>query len=277
MEPTCQNAELKSWGLCLLASLGLHAFLLGGFLLAGYERPQPKRVVQVAAVCLVPKAGPLGGKNGAAGPLLSPAPPQPAQKPAPPPKIKPKPPQRKPARKIKPPPPEPTPIPPKLTMARPAPAPAPRPRMSMSSGQAAGSRRNSSAPAGGGGGGSGRGTGIGSGSGSGSGSGQGRGSGSGNILSAYLAKVRQLLEKHKRYPGEARRRWEQGVVVLSFTISRNGEIAHPRVSHSSGYRALDEAAQDTLKRLSRFPPFPPHLDRPSLAIEVPLAFRLREG
>lgn len=277
LEQTWQNAELKSWGLCLLASLGLHLLILGGFLLFGYELPQPKKVVEVQAVCLVPKAGPMGGKSGAPGPQINPTPPKPAKKPVPPPKIRPKPPKRKRARKVPPPPPEPTPIPPKLAMARPAPAPAPRPRRSASSIQAAGSKRNSTSPAGGGGSGTGRGTGKGTGSGSGSGYGRGRGSGGGNILASYLAKVRQLLEKHKRYPREARRRWQEGVVVLSFTINRNGEITHPKVTHSSGHRALDEAARETLRRLSRFPPFPPQLQRSQLAIKVPLAFRLRES
>ncbi|MDD2901087.1 MAG: energy transducer TonB [Syntrophales bacterium] len=273
-----QNAGWQNWSLCLLASLGLHAFILGGFLLFGPERPKPKRVVAVEAVCLVPKAGPLGGKSGGGGPELSPSPPKPAQKPAPPPKIKPKAPQRKPARKVAPLPPEPTPIPDKLAMARPAPAPRPRP-VAAAALAATGPQLGRAAAARGAGNGlgSGRGPGKGAGSGSGLGSGQGQGSGSGNILAGYLATVRQLLEKHKRYPGEARRRWQEGVVVLSFTITRNGEIAQPRVSHSSGHQILDNAARETLKRLSRFPPFPAQLHRSQLAIQVPLAFRLRDG
>jgi len=147
----------------------------------------------------------------------------------------------------------------------------------VSSGQAAGSLRGPASGAGGAGGGTGRGAGPGAGAGRGLGSGQGRGTGTGNILAAYLATVRSLLEKHKRYPGEARRQWQQGVVVLSFTIGSNGEIAHSKVARSSGHQSLDEAARETLTRLSRFPPLPPQLNRSHLAIEVPLAFRLREG
>jgi len=38
---------------------------------------------------------------------------------------------------------------------------------------------------------------------------------------------------------------------------------------------VDEAAQNTLRRVGKFPPFPPDLNRQKLTIEVPLAFRLR--
>lgn len=99
----------------------------------------------------------------------------------------------------------------------------------------------------------------------------------GNALQNYLAKVRRLLEQHKTYPPLARRRHEEGVVVVRFTIGAGGHIDVGGVARSSGHHLLDQAAQDTVKRVHRFPPLPPELGRDRLSIEVPLAFRLQEG
>ncbi|MCK9376602.1 MAG: energy transducer TonB [Syntrophobacterales bacterium] len=72
----------------------------------------------------------------------------------------------------------------------------------------------------------------------------------------------------------ARRRQLQGVVVVRFTIAAGGQIDASRISRSSGHDLLDEAAKETLRRVGRFPPLPPELNRQKLTIEIPLAFRL---
>jgi len=110
--------------------------------------------------------------------------------------------------------------------------------------------------------------------GQGRGSGSGPGSGAGSALQSYLRLVRQLLEKHKDYPSLARQRHIQGVVVVAFTIGSGGQIMAARVSRSSGQDLLDEAAQKTIRRVGKFPPFPGELNRQQLTVEVPLAFRL---
>jgi TonB family protein len=47
-----------------------------------------------------------------------------------------------------------------------------------------------------------------------------------------------------------------------------------RVGRSSGQDLLDEAAQNTIRRVGQFPPLPAELNRRQLTVEVPLAFRL---
>jgi protein TonB len=74
----------------------------------------------------------------------------------------------------------------------------------------------------------------------------------------------------------ARRRNIQGVAVVVFTIAPGGQIVAARVSRSSGHDLLDEAAQNTIRRVGRFPPFPGELNRQQLAVEVPLVFRLSD-
>jgi protein TonB len=93
-------------------------------------------------------------------------------------------------------------------------------------------------------------------------------------LKSYLAEVRRMLEKQKKYPYAARRQHLEGVVVLKFTIAKGGEIAGHGVARSSGHSVLDGAAVEALKKVGRFSPLPPALNRSQLIIQVPLAFRL---
>jgi TonB family protein len=96
-------------------------------------------------------------------------------------------------------------------------------------------------------------------------------------LKSYLAEVRRLLEKHKTYPWMARRQHREGIVVLKFTIAKDGDIADHTIARSSGNEMLDGAAQETLQKVRRFPPLPAVLERSHLTIQVPLAFRLSES
>ncbi len=75
----------------------------------------------------------------------------------------------------------------------------------------------------------------------------------------------------------ARRRHEEGVVILRFVINADGGVSSVNISRSSGHLILDEAAQETVQRVRRFPPLPGELQRSHLQIEVPLAFRLQSG
>jgi protein TonB len=63
-------------------------------------------------------------------------------------------------------------------------------------------------------------------------------------------------------------------VVVVFTIASGGQVESWRIKQTSGHNLLDEGAQNTIHRVSHFPPFPAALDRQRLTIEVPLAFRL---
>jgi len=236
--------------------------------------PKPKVVVPVEAITLVPlKPGPAGGGGGRPGPVTKPdtvppkprqpsAPPKPVAKPPKPPKVKL---------------PSPPPTEPSVTPVIPIPPPPMAATRAKPSDTAVASSlgRGPAAPGGPAGTGEGgQGGGRGTGTGGGFGPGRGPGSGAGSALQGYLKEVRRLLEKQKDYPLMARRRQIQGVVVVVFTIASGGQVASSRISRSSGQELLDEAAQNTLRKVGRFPPFSANLNRQQLTIEVPLAFRL---
>jgi protein TonB len=270
------------WLGALLASLAIHFSLMA--LAVSWKAPlpaKPRRVVSVEPITLTKGLpGPTGG-----GGLPAPAPstvspkPKPAPKPAAPPKPKPK--VHSPAK------PKPKPIkqvkktiekevaepPPSLALPTPA-SPAP----SKASGRTTASLGRSTGPARGQVGtrhGSGKGS-DGPGSGVGRGPGSGAGSGGGSLLGGYLREVRRLLERQKGYPPMAQRLNIQGVVLVHFTIAADGSIQSTRLRRSSGHEVLDDAARKTVEKVGQFPPLPRALGREKLAVEIPLAFRLRD-
>jgi protein TonB len=255
----------KPWSAVVLASVALHGLLLGGALLWSRELPPPRRVVPVEAICLTAGSGQAGGGAGqvsAVKPRATPQPPPPQPQPV---KKKPKPKAK--LRRVRPAPPRPEiEPPPALALPRPAAVKAvrPGPLAAVPPGRGSGP-------------GAGVGRGQGAGRGSGPGTNPGSGSGSGTALKSYLAQVRRLLEQHKTYPWMARRQHREGVVVLKFTIGKNGAIAGQAIARSSGHEVLDEAAQQTLHKVGRFPPLPATLGRSHLTIQVPLSFRLAES
>lgn len=91
---------------------------------------------------------------------------------------------------------------------------------------------------------------------------------------AYTARLAALLERQKRYPRQAQRLRQEGVVRVRFTVERSGAVTSARIERSSGHALLDQAALDLLNRASPLPPLPPELG-PRLELVVPIAYRLR--
>lgn len=91
----------------------------------------------------------------------------------------------------------------------------------------------------------------------------------------YKAQLRRLIEQHKRYPSRAKRRGDEGVVVIAFTVSASGQVTNVRVKTSSGSRALDSAAMNTVQKVSGRLPFSSEMSQRQLSFNVPLTYRLR--
>lgn len=280
-EPHRDEAALGSkavWLWALLGSLAIHFTLMTiAFSWKAPLPPQARKVVPVEAITLAKfRPGPTGGSGGLPAPATQTSPPAPELvAPAKPkPKANPKALVAKPVKN-----PESqempeiarTPPPAALAIPKPSPPPA-SPSRSLTTGNTTASvgRPGSSGSGQGGSGG-----GQGGGSGGGVGPGQGPGQGTGSLLQGYLREVRRLLERRKEYPSLAQRLNMQGVAVLQFTIAADGGIAGTRLARSSGHGVLDAAAQETVRRVGRFPPIPPGLGRERLTVEIPLVFQLR--
>jgi TonB family protein len=98
--------------------------------------------------------------------------------------------------------------------------------------------------------------------------------GGGALRADYESELRAALEARKHYPGLSRARMESGRARVSFTIKKDGTIADLRLSESSGYARLDQAALDTVRSLERFKPVPDEIARGDWPVTLPMDFRL---
>jgi protein TonB len=95
---------------------------------------------------------------------------------------------------------------------------------------------------------------------------------------AAEASWRDLLVAHlqwnKRYPNGAQARREQGMVVLSFSMDRNGHVLARHIARSSGVPELDEEVLAMIQRAQPLPAFPPSMAQSRMDLTVPIRFAL---
>jgi protein TonB len=87
---------------------------------------------------------------------------------------------------------------------------------------------------------------------------------------AYNALVFGHLQRFKRYPRGLR--GVEGTVMLRFVLDRTGRVIESVVTKSSGNRALDQEALESLQRASPFPPFPAAKPGDQDSYVAPVAF-----
>lgn len=90
----------------------------------------------------------------------------------------------------------------------------------------------------------------------------------------YFGRLVAWLNRYKDYPPEAKKRKQQGTVVLAFSIDRAGEVLAARIHTSSGYPLLDRAALAMLDRAAPLPPMPDSMPRERLHLAVPIEYSL---
>ncbi|MGA1794598.1 MAG: energy transducer TonB [bacterium] len=95
-------------------------------------------------------------------------------------------------------------------------------------------------------------------------------------IEAYLALIYQRIEEIRTYPPAAKRQGIEGSVRLGFLLFRDGRLGDIRVTESSSYAMLDQAAIENVKAGDPYPPFPSDIREESIRIEVPIVFRLME-
>jgi protein TonB len=83
------------------------------------------------------------------------------------------------------------------------------------------------------------------------------------------------LERYKRYPNEAQRRGEHGVVQIAFNIDRRGGVHDVRIVRSSGSPLLDRTTLALPRRAAPLPPPPPDFDGRRIPIVVPIRYNIR--
>jgi protein TonB len=83
------------------------------------------------------------------------------------------------------------------------------------------------------------------------------------------------LQQFKNYPIHARDRNEQGLVLLAFSIDRDGHVLSKRIARGSGYADLDAEVLALVERAQPLPAFPASMTEEKLDLTVPIRFSLR--
>ncbi|MEZ2685960.1 energy transducer TonB [Proteus vulgaris] len=98
-----------------------------------------------------------------------------------------------------------------------------------------------------------------------------KGIGQGESDNHYISSLRREIERHKRYPSQARRMQHEGQVVVSFSLTSEGTISRVEIESTSGISSLDNAAIAAVKRVKPIGPKPESLLNPLI---VALDFQL---
>ncbi len=244
----------------LVASIALHAIVLG-FLLTHVDTPPVPEETPVILLPLTIEGAGGGGGGPLPGPPEPPAgPPEPepapaaAPAPAVAPTVAPKltVPPKKVAKPKKPAPPKEEPKPAEVATAGPTGDAAATGTGTAAAGTGAGS--------GSGGGGGGAGTGDGTG-----------GDGSGGARPAHGSNPKPP------YPIAARRLGQQGVVMLEVVVKPDGQAGEVRVRKSSGHQMLDDSAVQTVRERWRFIPAKRNGQPIEATVTFPVRFQLDQG
>jgi protein TonB len=95
-----------------------------------------------------------------------------------------------------------------------------------------------------------------------------------NDASAWESSLVRHLQRYKRYPSEALSRSEEGIVLLSFSIDRDGHVLARRIARSSGYADLDSEVMDMIMRAEPLPAFPANMSQAQLDLTIPIRFSM---
>ncbi|MBV2131908.1 energy transducer TonB [Pseudomonas sp. MAP12] len=92
---------------------------------------------------------------------------------------------------------------------------------------------------------------------------------------SWQSRLLAHLNRHKRYPEDARRRGQQGVVKLRFVVDGQGQVLSFELAGKSGSASLDRATLQMIRRAQPLPMPPAELLRNgSLEVVAPFVYSL---
>lgn len=93
----------------------------------------------------------------------------------------------------------------------------------------------------------------------------------------WEARLLAALNQVKRYPADAARARQNGVVRVRFLVDRRGRVHKIRLARSSGFAALDTEALALPERAQPLPRPPAELGGARIELIVPVAFFMRQA
>jgi periplasmic protein TonB len=96
-----------------------------------------------------------------------------------------------------------------------------------------------------------------------------------HIDPSWQSLLLRRLQEFKNYPPGARRRREQGEVLLTFSVDRDGHVVSRHIVKGSGHPDLDAEVLALVERAQPLPAFPASMTNRELTLTVPIRFSLR--
>jgi protein TonB len=94
----------------------------------------------------------------------------------------------------------------------------------------------------------------------------------GNLPAYYIDAIRSAIEENIFYPLEAIERGEEGIVSVSFTLDRKGEVVECKPLNGKS-NILQEATCIAIKR-AKFPPIPDTIKNDKLTFQLEIEYNL---
>ena len=96
----------------------------------------------------------------------------------------------------------------------------------------------------------------------------------GELHRGFYGKIWQRVAKAKYYPRMARKRGFEGKPIVAFTLGRKGDLIDLKIIEASIYDLLNEAALETIRRGTPYPPIPEPLGKNSISFNLPISYIL---
>ncbi|MGT2435690.1 TonB family protein [Bradyrhizobium betae] len=93
-----------------------------------------------------------------------------------------------------------------------------------------------------------------------------------SAIASYNQRIRAHLMRFHSYPSGGN--GQRGLVRVSFTIGRNGQVTSSRIA-SSGVAAFDVKATSMIRQASPFPPIPAEIKNNAMSFSIPVEFTVR--
>ena len=90
----------------------------------------------------------------------------------------------------------------------------------------------------------------------------------------YLDAVRRWVTRYKKYPDDAIKQKQEGIVQLGFKFTRDGTVTDAWIEKSSGFPMLDQAALAMIHAASPIPKVPDRYQGDTLTLVMPENFKI---
>jgi protein TonB len=94
------------------------------------------------------------------------------------------------------------------------------------------------------------------------------------IKNEYIALLKRHIEKYKFYPKRAKRLRQEGKVIISFILSKNGKIKSAKIVQGCSSKRLNKAAIKLFDRITKFEPIPKELNKSSWNLSIPIEYSI---